>query len=197
MKGSLAVLLLVASALTALCDPTPDFGPSIFISAHDQKLAVVEKGEVVAKYPISTSKYGLGDSQGSYKTPLGNLWVSNKIGDNLPLGAVIRHRSATGEVLAPNAPGRDPIVTRVIWLSGLEAQNKNAYGRCIYIHGTPEERNLGKPSSYGCIRMRSKDVVDVYKLVRVGTRITISEKSLSSLIPSERRGWFTGVAVLQ
>ena len=105
-------------------------------------------------------------------------------------------RAATGEVLAPNAPGRDPIVTRVIWLSGMEPQNKNAYGRCIYIHGTPEERHLGKPSSYGCIRMRSKDVVDVYKLVRVGTHITISDKSLSNLIPAERRGWF-GVAVLQ
>jgi len=186
MKGPITFLIALA-ALTAFCSAT-DFGPDIYISARDQKLAVVNHGAVIAKYPISTSKFGLGDSQGSYKTPLGTLWVCNKIGDGLPLGAVIRHRSATGEVLAPNAPGRDPIVTRVIWLRGLEPQNRNAYGRCIYIHGTPEERNLGKPASFGCIRMRSKDVADLYKLVQVGTHITISEKSLSSMMPSEHRG---------
>jgi len=187
MKGLLA-LFFASAVLPALCSAM-DFGPDIYISAKDQKLAVVNHGAVLAKYPISTSKFGLGDSQGSYKTPLGTLWVCNKIGDNLPLGAVIRHRSATGEVLAPNAPGRDPIVTRVIWLRGLEAQNRNAYGRCIYIHGTPEERNLGRPASFGCIRMRSKDVADLYRLVQVGTHITISEKGLSSLMPVEHRAW--------
>ena len=190
MKGLLTLALGVAALIlpTTMCSAL-DFGPNIFISAHDQKLAVYDHGEVLAKYPISTSKYGLGDSSGSYKTPLGTLWVCNKIGDNLPLGAVIRNRNATGEVLSPNAPGRDPIVTRVIWLSGLEPQNRNAYARCIYIHGTPEERNLGKPASYGCIRMRSKDVAELYKLVRIGTHITISDKGLSSLLPSEHTGW--------
>ena len=193
MKGLIAFFFGVAAVFPALCGAM-NFGPDIYISARDQKMAVFEHGEVLAKYRISTSKFGLGDSQGSYKTPLGTLWVCNKIGANLPLGAVIRHRNATGEVLSPNAPGRDPIVTRVIWLSGLEPQNRNAYARCIYIHGTPEERSLGKPASYGCIRMRSKDVADLYKLVQVGTHITISDKGLSSLMPSEHRNGIAGNA---
>ncbi len=191
MNRLIAFFFGVAAVFPALCSAA-DFGPNIYVSAKDQKLVLIENGEVLAKYPISTSKFGLGDSQGSYKTPVGALWVCNKIGDNLPLGAVIRHRNATGEVLIPNAPGRDPIVTRVIWLSGLEPQNRNAYARCIYIHGTPQEHALGKPASYGCIRMRSKDVANLYNLVRIGTHITISDKGLSSMMPSERRNWLAG-----
>lgn len=163
-----------------------DFGPQILISARDQELAVVNNGAVVAKYKISTSKYGLGDEHGSYKTPLGTLWVCNKIGDNLPLGTVIKNRNSTGEVVAPNAPGRDPIVTRVIWLRGMEQQNKNAYERCIYIHGTPEENLLGKKASYGCIRMRSKDVIELYKLAQVGMHVTIEDKRLSQMLPDHK-----------
>ena len=162
-----------------------DFGPSIIISARDQKLAVVDGDKVQAKYDISTSKYGLGDVFGSYKTPVGTLWVCNKIGDNLPPGTVIRHRYATGEVVPPNAPGRDPIISRVIWLRGLDDQNKNAYQRCIYIHGTPEESLLGKAASYGCIRMRSKDVIALYDLVRIGTHVTITDGPLSRLLPAK------------
>lgn len=162
-----------------------DFGPSVVISARDQKLAVIDNGKVEAKYDISTSKYGLGDAFGSYKTPLGTLWVCNKIGDNLPAGTVIRHRNATGEIVAPNAPGRDPIVSRVIWLRGLDGDSKNAYQRCIYIHGTPEENLLGRAASYGCIRMRSKDVIALYALVRIGTHVTITDKPLSSMLPAK------------
>lgn len=163
-----------------------DFGSEIVVSIPNQEMAIINRGEVIAKYRVSTSKFGIGDEFGSYKTPTGTLWVCNKIGDKLPLGAVIKNRSATGEVLAPNAPGRDPIVTRVIWLRGLEEHNRNAYTRCIYIHGTPEEHTLGRPSSYGCIRMRSKDVIAIYDLVHVGTHITISEKRLSSLVREQR-----------
>ena len=172
-------------ALTLSLLPTVrafDFGSEIVVSIPNQEMAVINHGEVISKYRISTSKFGVGDEYGSYKTPAGTLWVCNKIGANLPTGAVIKNRSATGEVLAANAPGRDPIVTRVIWLRGLEEQNRNAYTRCIYIHGTPEERSLGRPSSYGCIRMRSKDVIAIYDLVQVGTHITISTKRLSNLV---------------
>ncbi len=169
---------LVTSAAHAL-----DFGPEIIISVRDQKLALVKNGEVLAEYRVSTSRFGVGDSYGSYKTPAGLLWVCNKIGDNLPLGAVIKHRNATGEVLSPNAPGRDPIVTRVIWLKGLAGDTQHAYDRCIYIHGTAEERMIGKPVSWGCIRMRSKDVVDVYNAVQIGTHVTIAEEKLAKLLP--------------
>ena len=80
----------------------------------------------------------------------------------MPPGAVIKNRVPTGEVVTANAPGRDPIVARVIWLRGMEGQNRGARDRCIYIHGTPEERRIGKPASFGCVRMRSRDVIALY-----------------------------------
>jgi len=181
-KFVLVLLIACAPLVPALA---LDFGPSVVISARDQKLAVLDNGKVEAKYDISTSKYGLGDTLGSYKTPLGTLWVCNKIGGDLPAGAVIRNRNATGEVLAPNTPGRDPIVSRVIWLSGLDPDNKNAYERCIYIHGTPEESLLGRAASYGCIRMRSRDVIALYNLVQIGTHVTITDKPLRALLPEK------------
>jgi lipoprotein-anchoring transpeptidase ErfK/SrfK len=185
MKRYFSVTLLLL-----LCAFSPqagafEFGLQIVVSVRNQELAVVNNNEVIAKYHISTSKFGLGDEHGSYKTPTGTLWVCNKIGDNLPPGTVIKNRNATGEIVLPNAPGRDPIVTRVIWLRGLEDQNKHAYDRCIYIHGTPEENLIGKKASYGCIRMRSKDVIALYNLVHVGTHVVISDKSLTSMLPEE------------
>jgi hypothetical protein len=150
----------------------------VLISVPDQRLAVVRDGELLARFPVSTSMFGTGDRFWSYKTPLGQLKVCEKIGQNLTPGAVIRHRSATGEVLPANAPGRDPIVTRVIWLDGLEAQNKNAKARGIYIHGTPQENTIGKPTSWGCIRMKSQDVIKVFDEVPVGTVVSIIPSKL-------------------
>jgi lipoprotein-anchoring transpeptidase ErfK/SrfK len=83
-------------------------------------------------------------------------------------------------VLAPDAPGRDPIVTRILWLDGLEPHNRNAFSRCIYIHGTPQEAMVGTPASYGCIRMRSRDVADLYELVGKGAHVVITEGSLKN-----------------
>ena len=174
--------LIIAASLALLCrtgaTETPAAPIQVLISVPDQRLAVVCDGELVARFPVSTSRFGTGDNYGSYKTPLGQLKVCDKIGDNLTPGAVIRHRSPTGEVLAVNAPGRDPIVTRVIWLDGLEQQNKNARARGIYIHGTPEEYAIGTPVSWGCIRMRSKDVIKVFNQVPVGTVVCILPNKL-------------------
>lgn len=154
--------------------PAPADPPcQVLISVPEQRLAIVCDGELVARFPVSTLKFGTGDNYGSFKTPLGQLRVCDKIGADLSPGAVIRHRSATGEVLPVNAPGRDPIVTRLIWLEGLEPQNQNARSRGIYIHGTPEERTIGTPVSYGCIRMRSKDVIKVFDDVPIGTVVSI------------------------
>jgi L,D-transpeptidase catalytic domain len=114
---------------------------------------------------------------------VGQLEIAKKIGDNAPLGAVFKDRIRTGEVVAPNSPGRDPIVTRILWLRGREAQNANAFGRYIYIHGTPEERLIGMPASYGCIRMRSTDVVQLYNIVGVGAAVTIVDVPLVSAVP--------------
>ena len=157
----------------------------IVISVADQAMALVERGKTVARYPISTSKFGSGDGVGTYRTPLGLMYVSAKLGDHLPAGAVIKSRVATGEIIAPDAPGRDPIVSRVLWLRGKENQNRNARERCIYIHGTAEEKRIGHRASYGCIRMKSKDVIALYPRIHIGTPVTISEKPLSDLAPAE------------
>ena len=105
--------------------------------------------------------------------------VAKKIGGGAPAGAVFKSRERTGEILRPNAPGRDPIVTRILWLKGTERQNRNAYKRYIYIHGTPEERTIGRPASYGCIRMRSRDIIGLYRRVPRGTKVTVVPGSLA------------------
>jgi lipoprotein-anchoring transpeptidase ErfK/SrfK len=139
-------------------------------------MLVLRDNVKIAEYPVSTSKFGVGDAPSSYATPTGLLRVRKKIGTNAPAGAVFKSRRLTGEILAVDAPGRDPIVTRILWLEGLEPQNRNAYDRYIYIHGTPEERNIGTPSSYGCIRMRSADMIAVYNTVGPGASVLITTK---------------------
>ena len=165
-----------------------DARPELIVSMADQELAFVQHGNVVTRYPVSTSKFGLGDSAGSYRTPLGTLFVSGKFGDKLAAGAVIKSRNPTGEVVAPNAPGRDAIISRVIWLRGLEEQNRGAHERCIYIHGTPEENRIGKPASFGCIRMRSNDVIALFERVHIGMHVLISRQKINELLrPEEER----------
>jgi hypothetical protein len=158
----------------------------VVVSVREQRLALIRNGMVVRRFPVSTSKFGLGDNFGSYKTPLGRLRVCGKLGDNLPQGAVFKRRSFNGEVLPVNARGRDPIVTRILWLEGGESCNKNARSRGIYIHGTPQERSLGKATSYGCVRMRSRDVVQIFDAVPIGTQVTIINKKLPRVHGPER-----------
>ena len=157
----------------------------VIISVPDQVLALVDRGRLIAQYPVSTSKFGIGDSTGSYRTPLGTLFVSAKFGDRLPPGAVIKNRVPTGETVAADAPGRDAIVARVIWLRGMEAQNRGARDRCIYIHGTPEERRIGQPVSFGCIRMRSRDVIALYDSVHIGMHVLITQKQIGGFIRAD------------
>lgn len=151
---------------------------SILISVQDQKLALLRDGERIIEYRISSSKFGVGDKPRSYATPLGKLEVAQRVGAGLPAGAVLKGRSATGEILSVNARGRDPIVTRILHLRGLESQNENAFRRGIYIHGTPVERSLGKPDSWGCIRMRSKDVIALFENAPIGTTVEIVDEPL-------------------
>jgi L,D-transpeptidase catalytic domain len=158
--------------------PAPTLSTRIIVSVRDQKLMLMENGVVAATYPVSTSKYGLGDAWGSLATPLGLLQVAQKIGDRMPIGAVFHNRRWTGEVLQPNTPGRDPVMTRIIWLRGLQIANSHAFSRCIYIHGTNEEKLLGRPASFGCIRMRSIDVVALYGQLPLGTPVEIVQDKL-------------------
>ncbi len=171
-------LALLASISAGFADGELNGTVEAVISVADQRMALLCNGGLVVKFPISTSRFGTGDGLGSYRTPVGRLKVCDKIGGDLPPGAVIKHRSATGEVLPVNAPGRDPIVSRIMWLEGLEEQNRNAKARSIYIHGTTEENKLGKNVSWGCIRMRTTDVIELYETLPVGAAVTIVPEHL-------------------
>lgn len=160
-------------------------GAEIVVSIPDQTLVLLDRGLTVARYAVSTSKFGNGDAAGSYRTPLGTLFVSAKFGDRLPAGAVIKSRIPTGELVTTDAPGRDAIVSRVIWLRGMELQNAAAHARCIYIHGTPEEWRIGRLASYGCVRMRSRDIIALYQRVHIGMHVTISDKPVSNFIAED------------
>lgn len=162
--------------------PAPVLETQLVVSIPEQKLAVVVNDKVYKTYKISTSRYGEGDALGSWCTPIGRLAVATKIGGAVPFGGVFQGRHYTGEVLSINAPGRDPIVSRIIWLRGLDYSTRNAYHRCIYIHGTPEEESLGKKASYGCIRMRSSDIIEVFSWITLGTEVAIVDKGISRAV---------------
>ena len=173
--------LAANGSIAAVADP---MATRLVVSVPDQMLALVEGGSA-SVYRVSTSKFGLGDEWGSYKTPLGHFRICDKLGAKLPLGAVIKHRFPTGEILLPNAPGRDPIVTRILWLEGLEPGNTHARERAIYIHGTTEEERLGQPMSFGCIRMRSLDVARLFEHCGLGNQVTIGNAPLGKLLRQE------------
>ena len=174
--GGLLAVVMVGLAGLAGC---ADHDHQVVISISEQRMVLLKNGVPLATYPVSTSKFGLGDGPGTRATPLGELEVARKIGDGASPGAVFKSRELTGEVLVPDAPGRDPIVTRILWLRGLEAGNRNAFDRYIYIHGTPEERRIGQPASYGCVRMRSRDVIRLYDEVGNGARVIIRNQPLA------------------
>jgi len=184
---SRAILLGAIATIVASC-AAPDTRHHIVISTREQKLALLDRGNLMGVYPVSTSKFGLGDWPGSSFTPLGELEIAEKIGDDAPPGAVFKDQHRTGEIVAPDSPGRDPIVTRILWLRGRDPQNAHAYTRMIYIHGTPEERNIGFPASYGCIRMRSSDIINLYEIVGRGAQVTIVNEPLAVVVPGLRPG---------
>jgi lipoprotein-anchoring transpeptidase ErfK/SrfK len=156
---------------------------SIRISLAQQRLDLLRGGSLWKSYAVSTSKNGAGERNGSYMTPRGRHVVRAKIGAGAPLGAVFRGRRPTGEVyseaLARAQPGKDWILTRILWLSGLEV-GKNRLGevdtmrRYIYIHGTPDSRELGKPGSIGCVEMGNAAIAELFDLVPAGTPVEIA-----------------------
>jgi len=180
-------LTILASLLLASCVQR-DSVHRVVVSIADQAMDVYARNQVIGHYLVSTSKFGIGDSRGTYRTPLGRLEIAKKIGAGAPAGAVFKSRKPTGEVLVPDAPGRDPIVTRILWLKGREGQNADAFERYIYIHGTPEERNIGKPASFGCIRMRSADIIRLFATIGVGAKVEILPGPLPETTPAIAAG---------
>lgn len=179
MPNSNRFFTIALLAFAAMSSALAAANPIVVISVPDQRMVLLENGLALAQFPVSTSKFGVGDRPRSYATPLGMMEVAAKIGDRAPLGTVFKGRRPTGEILRPNAPGRDPIVTRILHLRGLDNGNAGAYGRGIYIHGTAEEWRIGQRASYGCIRMRSRDVVRLFEAVAVGTKIAVFDAPMS------------------
>ena len=180
VTGSLALLAAIGLASCGNTRFGKDTRNKMIVSVADQKMLLVRDGSPVKSYKISTSKFGVGDQPNSNRTPLGRLQIAKKIGTNVAIGGVMKNRRPTGEVIKPNAPGRDPVVTRILWLSGTESRNQNAFHRTIYIHGTPEEQRLGSPASFGCIRMGSRDVADLYNRVGFGADVFVIRGSIQT-----------------
>ena len=157
---------------------------AIIVVLSEQKLLLMKQGTAVASYAISGSAFGAGSRAGSNQTPLGTHKISEKIGDNVPLGGVFRSRMYKGEMAKIYTDDTDVdddlVTTRIMWLRGQESgvnvgPGIDSHARFIYIHGTPEEGLIGRPASHGCIRMYNKDVIDLFNTVPLGTLVEIIE----------------------
>lgn len=149
---------------------TPE--PLIRISVREQRLDLVGGDGVLASYPISTSRFGLGSEEGSMKTPLGRFRIGEKIGSDLPINTVFRSRVPLAPE-EPVPPTDDLVLSRILWLDGLEEHNANTRKRYIYIHGTNHEEEIGRPASHGCIRMKNADLIALFDQVPRGTEVVI------------------------
>lgn len=160
--------------------------PRIRICIASQTLDLLDDaGALVRRYSVSTAANGAGEQSGSYRTPRGRHIIRAKIGAGQPANTVFVRRRPTGEIYTPELgvqyPGRDWILTRILWLSGCEP-GFNRLGevdtmrRYIYIHGTPDEVALGRPGSRGCVRMRNADLVELFEQVGVGMPVEIAEE---------------------
>lgn len=159
-----------------------DIQEILFISIKNQKLYHIKNQKIITQYIISSSKYGTGNKQNSNKTPLGLHKIKNKYGKKTPENGIMISRNFTGKIATiyndTTKSKTDDITSRILWLEGLEeGKNKgegiDSYERYIYIHGTSEEGLLGTPSSHGCIRMKNKDIIDLHKIIEVGTLVLI------------------------
>jgi L,D-transpeptidase YbiS len=158
--------------------------PRIVVSLRDQRLRLIDADGCMAEFTVSTARNGPGEQHGSHCTPRGRHRVRLRIGDGCPLGAVFAGRRATGEIwtpaLAAQHPGRDWILTRILWLTGCEpGRNRggevDSLRRYVYIHGCPDDAPMGEPLSHGCIRMRNRDIVALFDRVPAGTEVVIED----------------------
>lgn len=161
------------------------FNKYMYISVKHQQLYLIENDSTIRNYPISTATNGIGTKENSNMTPYGLHTIKQKIGSNVPSGGIMESRVYYGKIAhiltqQENAD-KDYVTTRIMWLQGEEnglnrGRNVDSYNRYIYIHGTPEEGFIGQPASHGCIRMKNKDVIELYDLIDEGTPIYILEQ---------------------
>jgi L,D-transpeptidase YbiS len=147
---------------------------NVHISIRDQRLTLKEGETLIRTYPVSTSRFGIGTEEGSMKTPIGRFRVAEKIGDGLPSDTVFQSRVPL-KADDPLPPTEDLVMSRILWLDGLDEHNTNTRERFIYIHGTKHEDKIGNPASHGCVRMRNADVIELFDLVDVGAPVVIEE----------------------
>ena len=154
----------------------------IYVSIKNQKLYYIEQDSIIKEYIISSSAFGIGSASGSNKTPIGLHVIKEKYGEKTPINGKMTGRVFHGHIATiytdQTKSKTDDVTSRVLWLEGLEkgknrGEGIDSFKRYIYIHGTSEEGRLGKPVSHGCIRMKNKEVIDLYKLVEVGTLVLI------------------------
>jgi len=159
-----------------------DYSELLFVSIENQKMYHIKESEIVKQYTISSSEYGTGSEAGSNKTPLGLHKIKEKYGAKTPINGRMIGRVFYGRIATiykdKQKSKTDDVTSRIFWLEGLEkGKNKgegiDSYKRYIYIHGTSEEGRLGEPASHGCIRMKNKEVIDLYKIIEVGTLVLI------------------------
>jgi lipoprotein-anchoring transpeptidase ErfK/SrfK len=147
---------------------------TIHVSIGDQRLTLKKGQRPIRSYPVSTSRFGIGTEEGSLKTPTGRFRVAQKIGDGMPGTTIFVGRvPLKADEIPP--PTEDFVMSRILWLDGLDERNANTRDRFIYIHGTRHEDKIGKPASHGCVRMRNADVIELFELVDEGTPVVIEQ----------------------
>jgi lipoprotein-anchoring transpeptidase ErfK/SrfK len=145
---------------------------TIHVSIGDQRLTLNEDERPIRTYSVSTSRFGVGTEKGSLKTPTGRFRVAQKIGGETPSGTIFVGRVPLKADEAP-PPTEDLVMSRILWLDGLDEHNANTQDRFIYIHGTKHEDKIGEAASHGCVRMRNADVIELFELVGEGTPVVI------------------------
>jgi len=145
----------------------------MIIDVQGQRLDLIENGQITAIYPVSTSSRGTGTEEGSFKTPTGRFRIHAKIGDGAAPWMSFKGRLPTGEIAQPGGD-EDLILSRILWLEGLDQENSNTRDRYIYIHGTNQESLIGTPASHGCIRLLNSDIIELYGSVEEGDLLTIT-----------------------
>ena len=144
----------------------------LLVDVLRQRVDLLKDGMVIHSWDVSTSRFGLGTEEGSFRTPTGRFRICGKFGAGAPLWSIFKSRVATGEIASPGGED-DLILTRILWLEGLDPENSNTRSRYIYFHGTNREDRIGSPSSHGCIRLRNAEMVDLFDRVGLGTSVEI------------------------
>jgi len=144
----------------------------LIVEVSQQRADLITDGAVTHSWEVSTSRFGLGTEEGSFRTPIGRFRIFEKIGDASPLWSIFKSRVPTGDLASPGGE-EDLVLTRILWLEGLDPENANTRGRYIYFHGTNREDLIGTPASHGCIRLRNDEMVELFDLVETGLSVEI------------------------